>query len=69
MVHNDAVLTLYYAIFITKIFQMLMNVQMKLTNVAKMQTAPTIQVHITASVSVDTRGTGRNAQVPMSGFY
>jgi hypothetical protein len=65
---NGMVFALYYAIFFTKIFQMLMNVKMKLTNVAKMQTAPTIQVHITASVSVDTRGTGRNAQVSMSGF-
>ena len=55
MVQNGVVLILYY------IFQMLMNVQMKLTIVAKMQTAPTVQVHITASVSVDTRGTGRNA--------
>ena len=53
---------------LTNIFQMLMNVQTKLTIVAKMQTASTLQVHITASVSVDTRGTGRNAQVPMSGF-
>jgi hypothetical protein len=62
MKQNGVVLILYY------IFQMLMNVQMKLTIVAKMQTAPTVQVHITASVSVDTRGTGRNAQVLMSGF-
>ena len=61
MVHNGVVLSLYYSLFITNIFQMLMNVQMKLTIVAKMQTAPTVQVHITASVSVDTRGTGRNA--------
>jgi hypothetical protein len=62
MKQNGVVLILYY------IFQMLMNVQMKLTIVAKMQTAPTVQVHITASVSVDTRGTGRNTQVLMSGF-
>ena len=55
MVNNGMVLILYY------IFQMLMNVQMKLTIVAIMQTAPTVQVHITASVSVDTRRTGRNA--------
>jgi hypothetical protein len=61
MVHNGVVLSLYYSHFITNIFQMLMNVQMKLTIVAKMQTAPTVQVHITASVSVDTKGTGRNA--------
>jgi hypothetical protein len=60
-VHNGVVLSLYYSLFITNIFQMLMNVKMKLTIVAKMQTAPTVQVHITASVSVDTRGTGRNA--------
>ena len=45
-----------------------MNVQTKLTIVAKKQTAPTLQVHITASVSADTRGTGRNAQVPISEF-
>jgi hypothetical protein len=62
MVQNGVVLILYY------IFQMLMNVQMKLTIVAKMQIAPTVQVHITASVSVDIRGTGRNVQVLMSGF-
>jgi hypothetical protein len=61
MVHNGVVLSLYYSLFITNIFQMLMNVQMKFTIVAKMQTAPTVQVHITASVSVDTRGTGKNA--------
>jgi hypothetical protein len=50
------------------VFQILMNVQTKLTIVAKTQTATTLLVHITASVSGDTRGTGRNAQVPMSGF-
>jgi hypothetical protein len=61
MVHNGVVLSLYYSLFITNIFHMLMNVQMKFTIVAKMQTAPTVQVHITASVSVDTRGTGKNA--------
>ena len=53
---------------LTNIFQMLMNLQMKLTNVAKVQTAQTLQVHITANVSGDTRGTEINAQVPMSEF-
>ena len=53
---------------LTNLFQMSMNVQTKPTIVAKMQTAPTLQVHITATVSADTRGTGRNAQVPLTGF-
>jgi hypothetical protein len=50
------------------VFHILMNVQTKLTIVAKTQTAPTLLVHITASVSGDTTGAEINAQVPMSGF-
>ena len=51
------------------VFQILTNVQTKLTIVAKTQTAPTLLVYITASVSGDTRRAGINAQVPMSGFH